>query len=69
MVLIGEKPCLTIDNSLKGLGKLINQDVGSDEMAKEIVQKMKLITNLHKSVLANVEHAHKKQYMFYVAKK
>jgi hypothetical protein len=35
MVLIGEKPCLTIKNSLKGLAKLINQDVGNDEMAKE----------------------------------
>ncbi len=69
MVLIGQKPRLTVDNSMKGLGKLIDQDVGSDEMAKETIKMMKLITNLHDSLLANVEHAHMKQYKFYVVKK
>lgn len=69
MVIIGQKPRLIINNNMKGLGKLIDQDVGSDEITKETIQNMKLIVNLHELLLANVEHAHKKQYKFYVAKK
>jgi hypothetical protein len=62
MVIIGQKPHLIINNNMKGLGKLIDQDVGSDEMAKETIHNMKLIVNLHEYLLANVEHAYKKQY-------
>jgi glutaredoxin-related protein len=40
MVLIGRNPKLIVDNNLNGLCDVVDEHVGSKEMAKYMIQKM-----------------------------
>ncbi len=69
MVLIGRTPRFTIDNSLSGLCDVFDEQESPEAMANQIIFKMQLTANVHKSPLENVEHAQRKQKKVYVAKK
>ncbi len=60
VVLIKRIPRLTIDNNLNNLCDMFDEHVGPEVMAKQIVHKMQLIVNVHKSLLKNVEQDQKK---------
>jgi len=58
---------MTIDNNLNGLCDIFDEHVGLEIAAKQMVLKMQLITNVHKSLLKNVKHVQKKWKKVYVA--
>jgi len=57
MVLIGHNPRLTVDNSLNGLCDVVDEQVGSKAMVKQMIRKMSFVSCTHKSLLENVEQA------------
>jgi hypothetical protein len=69
MVFIGCTPRLTIDNNLIGLCDVFDEQENPEFIAKQMILKMQLIANVHKTLLENVEHAHRKQRKVYAAKK
>ncbi len=60
MVLIGRTPRLTIDNNLSGLCDVFNEQENPKVKAEQMILKMRLIANVHKTLLENVEHAQTK---------
>lgn len=60
MVLTARTSKLTIDNNLNGLCDIFDEHVGLEIVAKQMVLKMQLIANVHKSLLENMEHVQKK---------
>jgi hypothetical protein len=65
--LIQRSPHLTVDNSLNGLCVIVDEQVGHKVMAEQMINKVQLVTNIHKVLLENVEQAQKKQWKMYVA--
>jgi hypothetical protein len=60
MILTGRTPRLRADNYLHALTVVTDDDVNVEVAATQFLQKMKLIVNIHKSVLLNVEQAQQK---------
>ncbi len=69
MILIGRTPRLRADNYLHAL--TTETDVGAEVKvaAAQFLQKMELITSIHKDVLLNVEQAQKQQKKTYAVRK
>ncbi len=55
MVLRRRSPKLIVDNSLNELCDVVDEHVGSEVMAEHMIQKMQLVSCIHKSMLENVE--------------
>jgi hypothetical protein len=55
MVLIGRTPRLTCDNSLVAFTNVEKEEFTLEEMTQLMVEKLKLISNMHSSVLKIVE--------------
>jgi len=51
MVLRRHSPKLIVNNSLNELCDVIDEHVGSEVMAEQMIQKMQLVSCIHKSVL------------------
>jgi hypothetical protein len=66
MVLTRRTPRLTCDNDLSSFTN-VQKDDTLDEMTQLMVEKLKLISNMHSSMLENVDQAHKRQHKNYVA--
>ncbi len=67
MVLTGRSPKLVVDNNLNGLCEVVDEQIGHETMAEQMIWKMQLVSNIHKSLLENVEQAQKKQCKVYVS--
>ncbi len=57
MILIGCSPRLRADNYLNVLTDVTDDSVNVEVAATQFLQKVRLIANIHESVLLNVEHA------------
>jgi hypothetical protein len=68
MILIRHTPCLRVDNYLHSLTIVIDDIVDVESIAKQFLQKMKLITSFHENVLFNVEQAQQKQKRTYATR-
>ncbi len=55
MVLIGRTPRLTCDNGLFAFTNVEKDEFTLDEMTQLMVEKFKLISNMHSSMLENVD--------------
>jgi hypothetical protein len=55
MVLIGRNPRLTCDNSLIAFTNVEEEKLTLEEMIQLMVEKLKLISNMHSSMLENVD--------------
>jgi hypothetical protein len=55
MVLRKRSPKLIVDNSLNELCDVVDEHVGSKVMVEQMIQKMKLVSCIHKSMIENVE--------------
>jgi hypothetical protein len=60
MVLTWRSPKLVANNSLNGLCEVVNEQMGPEAMVEQMIWKMQLVSSIHKSLLGNVEQAHKK---------
>jgi hypothetical protein len=69
MILTGRTPRLRADNYLHALTATTNDDVDVEVAAAQFLQKMKLVTSIHESVLLNVEQAQQKQRRTYATRK
>jgi len=69
MILTGRTPHLRADNYLHALIAVTDDDVDAEVVVTQFLQKVKLITNIHKSVLLNVEQAQQKQRRTYATRK
>jgi hypothetical protein len=69
MIMIGRTPCLRADNYLHFLIAMINNIVDVETIAKQFLQKMKLVVSIHENVLLNVEETQMKQKKTYVTRK
>jgi hypothetical protein len=69
MVLTGCSPRLIVNNSLSGLCAIVDEQVGHEAMVEHMINKLKLVANIYKTLLENVEQAQKKQWKIYVASK
>jgi hypothetical protein len=69
MVLIGRIPRFTCDNNLATFINVEKEKLTLEEMTQLMVEKFKLIANMHSYVLENVNQAHKKQHRSYVERK
>jgi hypothetical protein len=67
MVLIGRTPRLTCYNELFAFTNVEKDELTLDEMIHIIMEKLKLISNMHSSVLENVDQTQKRQHKSYVA--
>jgi len=54
-VVTGRTPRFTCDNGLSAFTNVQKDELTLDEMMQLIVQKLKLISNMHSSVLENVD--------------
>jgi len=68
MILIRHTPRLRVDNYLHSLTIVIDDIVNVENIAKQFLQKMKLITSFHENVLLNVEQAQQKQKKTYATR-
>jgi hypothetical protein len=66
MVLIGRTPRLTCDNGLFGFTNVEKDELTLEEMTQLMVEKLKLISNMHFSLLENVDPTQKRQLRSYV---
>jgi hypothetical protein len=57
MVLTGRTRRLTCDNSLVAFTNVEEEELILEEMTQLMVEKFKLISNMHSYVLENVDHA------------
>jgi hypothetical protein len=57
MVLIGRTPRLTCDNNLATFTNVEKEEFTLEEMTQLMVEKLKLISNMHSFVLENVDQA------------
>jgi hypothetical protein len=69
MILTGRTPRLRADNYLHSLTAEVDDTADVETTAEWLVQKMKLIANIHENVLLNVEQAQQKQKRTYAARK
>jgi len=69
MVQIRRTPRLTCDNGLSTFTNVQKDELTVDEMTQLMVEKLKLIFDMHSSVLENVDQAQNKQCRSYVAQK
>jgi len=60
MVLTGRSPRLRADNYLSALTGVVDDGVDVEQIAAQFLEKVKLIANIHESVLLNVKQAQKK---------
>ncbi len=67
MVLIGSTPRFTCDNGLFTFTNVEKDELTLEEMTQLMVEKLKLIFDMHSSVLKNVDQAQKRQCRSYVA--
>ncbi len=65
MVLTGRTPRLRADNCLNTLTDEIDDTATVEDMATRFLEKVKLISSIHESVLFNVEQTQKKQKSTY----
>jgi len=65
MVLIGRTPRLTCDYSLVAFTNVENEEFALEEMTQLMVEKLKLISNMHSYVLENVDQTQKRQCKSY----
>lgn len=61
MLIIGHTPRLKVDNHLNMLLHMLDEELSVKQLTKQMIIMMKLIVNLHKSVLGNVKQAHAQQ--------
>jgi hypothetical protein len=57
MVLIGRTPRFTCDNGLSAFTNVEKDELTLEEMTQLMVEKLKLIFNMHSYVLENVDQA------------
>ncbi len=69
MILAGRSPRLMADNYLNALTDTIDDGAGVEDAAAQFLEKVRLITSIHESVLLNVEQAQKKQKTTYANRK
>jgi hypothetical protein len=69
MVLTGRMPKLTIDNNLRGLCDVFDEQENPEVITKQMILKMQLIASVHKTLLENVEQAQKRQRKVYATRK
>jgi len=69
MVFTSCTPRLTINNNLSGLCDVFDEQKNPKVIVEEMILKMQLITSVHKTLLENVEHAHRKHKKVYATKK
>jgi hypothetical protein len=67
MMLTGRTPRLTCDNSLAPFINVEEEELTLEEMTQLMVEKLKLISNMHSSILENVDQTQKRQCKSYVA--
>ncbi len=67
MVLTGRTPRLTCDNGLFAFINVEKDELTMEEMTQLMVEKLKLIYDMHSFVLENVDQAQKRQHKSYVA--
>jgi hypothetical protein len=67
LVLIRHIPRLTINNNFNSLCDGFDEHVGLEVLAEQMVHKMQLFTNVHKSLLKNIEQDQKKQRKVHAA--
>jgi hypothetical protein len=67
MVLTGRTPRFTCDNGLFTFTNVEKDELTLEEMTQLMVEKLKLIFDMHSSVLENVDQAQKRQCRSYVA--
>jgi hypothetical protein len=60
MIMTNMTPRLTIDNRLNNSTQIVEDRIVHEEMALHMVFKMKLVAQLHESLLQNVDQAQKK---------
>jgi hypothetical protein len=69
MVLTGRTPRLTCDNGLYAFTNVEKDELTLEEMMQLMVEKLKLISNMHSFVLKNVDQAQKRQCRSYAMRK
>jgi hypothetical protein len=69
MVLTRRTPRFTCDNSLAAFTNVEEEKLTLEEMMQLMVEKLKLISNMHSSVLENVDQGQKRQRRNYVVQK
>lgn len=69
VIMTNKTPRLTIDNRLSSLTWIVEIQIANEEMALQMVSKMKLVAQLHEYLLQNVDQTKKKQKRTYAAKK
>jgi hypothetical protein len=57
MILTGRTPCLRADNYLHSWTTKVDDTADVEIIAKQFMQKVKLIASIHENVLLNVGHA------------
>jgi hypothetical protein len=65
MVLIGRTLRFTCDNGLSTFTNVQKDELTSDEMTQLMVEKLKLIFDMHSSMLENVDQTQKRQCINY----
>jgi hypothetical protein len=60
---------LTIDNNLRGLCDVFNEQENLEIMVEHMILKMQVIASVHKTLLKNVEQAQRKQRKVYATRK
>jgi hypothetical protein len=69
MILTGQSPHLRADNCLNALTEVIDDGADVEIVVAQFLEKVKLIANIHESVLLNVEQAQKKHRNTYATRK
>jgi len=69
MVLIRRTPRFTCDNNLVAFINVEEEEFILEEMTQVMVEKLKLISNMHSILLENMDQAQKRQRKSYVARK
>jgi len=69
MILTRHTPHLRVDNYLHSLNAEIDDTADVETTAKQFMQKVRLITNIHEKVLVNVGQAQQKQKRAYATRK
>jgi hypothetical protein len=69
MILIRRTPCIRANNYLHSMIVVVDETIDAETIAKQFMQKMKLITSIHENILFNVEHAQQKQKKTFATRK
>jgi len=65
MVLISHTPRLTINNNLRGLCDVFDEQENPKIVVEQMILKMQLIARVHKTLLDNVKQAQRRQRKVY----